>query len=256
MQALVAPLAAFAANGYAVVEADDRAPLDAIREAVFACAREAVSYRGETAVDFLNDFASYGLSPTEFNELRLRLVECLSEIDATRLLYDAFHRTIATLVGCDVAAQKVPNIVVQQPGDRDQVPVHRDAPSNSHFEAVVWTPLVDCYGSKSMYACDRARSAEGVAMLRDGSGYAPFAEFVAAHGTDLNVPYGSAFVFAAGIAHGCKVNTTAETRWAVNIRYKNVFSPYGNKGLAEFFRVLELSPLSRVALEFEHQEFG
>jgi len=253
---LVAPITAFAEQGYAVVAADDRAPLDELRAAVFECVKEAVPYGGEPVVDFLNGFASYDLAPTAFNDLRLRVVEHLTERDASRRIYDAFRSTLSLLIGPDVAAQKIANIVVQRPGDADQVPVHRDAPSNSHFEAVVWVPLVDCYDSKSMYACDRERSAEGVAMLRDGSGFARFAEFIEQHGHDLNVPYGSAFIFAAGIAHGCKVNVTDETRWAVNVRYKNVFSPYGNKGLAEFFRVLELSPLSQVALDFERQEFG
>ena len=250
------PLEAFAERGSAVVPADDRAPLDAIREAVFACARATVPYGGEPIGAFLDGFGRYGVTGPALNDLRMRIVEQLTEMDVSRLIYDAFRSSIGALVGPDVATQKIANIVIQQPGDADQVPVHRDAPSNSHFEVVFWVPLVDCYASKSMYACDREHSSEALTMLTSGRSYADFSAYVQEHAEDLTVPYGSAFAFAAGLTHGCKINTTAETRWALNIRYKNVFSPYGAKGLAEFFRVLELSPLSRVAVRFERQEFG
>jgi len=173
-----------------------------------------------------------------------------------RRFFEAFGGALATLVGSDVAVQKTVNLVVQQPDDPDQVPTHRDAPSNSHFEVVLWVPLVDVYGTKSFYLCDRERTAHGLALLQEGASFATFAEHVRVQGVDLAMRYGSGLLFAAGLAHGCKVNAEPHTRWSLNLRYKNLFSPYGSKGLAEYFEILHLSPLSRVGFAFERQEFG
>jgi sporadic carbohydrate cluster 2OG-Fe(II) oxygenase len=252
-----ADFAAFASRGYAVVPAGDPAALDALRADVFAQARTHVAHRGEDAAAFFDRFHEYGLSGTELNALRIALVETMTgSLEVARRLFAAFREPLGALVGPDVAAQKTVNLVVQQPGDSDQVPIHRDAPSNSHFEVILWVPLVDVYRTKSMFLCDRERSAAGLALLQAGASFETFSEHVRTHGVDLAIPYGSALLFAAGLAHGCKVNAEPLTRWSLNLRYKNLFSPYGNKGLAEFFDILELSPLSRVGFGFERQEFG
>ena len=251
-----AELGEFARRGYAIVPASDPAVLDALRGEVAGRARRLVADRGEPLERFFNGFADYGLEGAALNAFRLALVAELGQLDVARKLFAAFRSPLAALVGPDVAAQKTVNLVVQQPGDSDQVPVHRDAPSNSHFEVILWVPLVDVYGTKSMFLCDRERSAEGLALLQGGAPFAAFEAHVERHGVDLAIPYGSALLFAAGLAHGCKINAEPDTRWSLNLRYKNLFSPYGAKGLAEFFDVLELSPLSRVGFGFERQEFG
>jgi sporadic carbohydrate cluster 2OG-Fe(II) oxygenase len=247
----------FARDGYAVVPALRRGVLDELRAAIFARAKTLVPYRGESLEAFFNGFHAYGLRGTELNAIRVALVETMTrELSVARTLHTVFEDTLAALVGADVVAQKTVNLVVQQPGDADQVPTHRDAPSNSHFEVVLWLPLVDVYRTKSMFAVPRAATAQGLAMLKAGESYEAFAAHAAANGVDLQVRYGEAFLFAAGIAHGCKVNVEPETRWSLNLRYKNLFSPYGAKGLAEYFDVIALSPLSQVGFAFERQEFG
>jgi sporadic carbohydrate cluster 2OG-Fe(II) oxygenase len=252
-----ADLREFATRGYAVVPASDPAALDALRADVFAHARTLVPHRGEAVDAFLDRFHDYGLGGTELNAFRIALVEAMTaKLDVARRLFAAFRGSLAELVGPDVAAQKTVNLVVQQPGDSDQVPIHRDAPSNSHFEVILWVPLVDVYGTKTMFIVDRADSARGLAILKDGASYEAFSAVMREQGIDVVVPYGSALLFAAGLVHGCKVNVESETRWSLNLRYKNLFSPYGAKGLAEFFDVLAISPLSRVAFAFERQEFG
>jgi sporadic carbohydrate cluster 2OG-Fe(II) oxygenase len=247
----------FAENGFAIVPAERRDVLDELRNAIFEHAKTLVPYRGESIEDFLNGFHRYELKSTELNAFRLALVEYMSsKLDVAQSILDAFGSDIRSMVGPDIATQKIVNIVVQQPGDADQVPTHRDAPSNSHFELIVWLPLVDCYRTKSMFALNRDDTSDGLAMLQDGKTFKDFSGLALQRGIDLSVRYGEAFFFSAGLYHGCKVNAEPETRWSLNMRYKNLFSPYGPKGLAEFFRVLELSPLTKVGFAFEDQEFG
>lgn len=150
------------------------------------------------------------------------------------------------------------NLVIQQPGDADVAPLHRDAPINSPFEVVVWLPLVDCAKTKGMLIVDKPTTLHALDALTDddtSSGYARLEEITITEGTQVEVPYGHACFFWPGLLHFVPVNEEAETRWSINIRFKNLFSPYGSKGLPEFFEVLHLSPLGRLAFEFESKGY-
>jgi len=178
------------------------------------------------------------------------------EVNSSRIVYDAFPETLTQLLGPDIVVQKTTNLVIQQPGDPDRVPIHRDAPLNSPFEIVVWLPFVDVYGTKSMWVLDRRNTKTGLKMWQSDSGYQEVSRFADREGEILEVPFGHACMFWPGLVHGVDVNAEHETRWALNIRYKNLFSPAGAKGQAEFFKVLHLSPLTRTALEFEKEVHG
>ena len=248
-------IADFYSRGYSIVEASSRQKMVTLREQIFDRAKKLVPYRGESVETFLNQFHDYRLSSTELNEVRLKLVQELSrELSVSRDVFEAFEDSLSVLVGADVAGQKTVNLVVQPPGDEDQVPTHRDAPLNSHFDVVVWVPLVDCYGTKSMFISDKEQSLQGLSMLKSGRPYREFCQFVEKNSSDLKVSFGSACFFAAGMAHGCKINVEPETRWSLNLRYKNLFSPYGPKGLLEFFEILKLSPLAQLGFELERAE--
>lgn len=251
-------LATFGNQGYEIFEGERREKIDELRHKLFLRAKSAVGGKGpDEPAAFFNRFHEHKLSSVELNKLRLDLVDhCTKELDVARNLFTGFQSTLLGLVGPDVAAQRTVNLVIQQPGDADQVPIHRDAPSNSHFEVIVWLPLVDCFKTKSMFILNKPDSSTGLDMLKSGKSYVDFSAFARGKGRDLAVPYGSACFFAAGMVHGCNVNAENETRWSLNIRYKNLFSPYGAKGLLEFFEIISLSPLSRIGFDFERQEYG
>jgi len=42
----------------------------------------------------------------------------------------------------------------------------------------------------------------------------------------------------------------------LNIRYKSLFAPTGAKGQSEFFETLRLSPLARLAFDYEMEAQG
>lgn len=250
-------LNAFEERGYAILPAVDRKPLDELRARIFDHAKTLVPYKGEKPEDFFNKFHEYGLKSVELNKFRMDLMGwCNRELRVARSLHETFRDHIAALVGPDVVAQKGTNLVVQPPGDKDQTPTHRDAPISSHFEVIVWVPLVDVYRTKSMFISDRAGSSKSLDMLQSGGSYADFCAYVEKHSTNLKVDYGQACFFAGGIAHGCPLNVETETRWSLNMRYKNIFSPYGARGINDYFELLTLSPLAKVGFDFEKQEYG
>lgn len=251
------PLTTFESQGYAIFQASNMAPLDELRTKIFDRAKTLVPYKGEGIEDFFNKFHDYGLKPVELNKFRMDLMGwCNRELRVAQSLHEAFREPISALVGPDVVAQKGTNLVVQPPGDKDQTPTHRDAPISSHFEVIVWVPLVDVYKTKSMFISDKQSSSEALGRLQAGGSYSEFCAYVEKHSKSLEVGYGGACFFAGGIAHGCPVNVEEETRWSLNMRYKNIFSPYGARGINDYFELLTLSPLAKVGFDFEKQEYG
>jgi len=247
----------FRRRGFDVYEADDRQALETLRQDIFAQAKAIVGDDSNDPESFFDNFHKRGLRGGELNAFRMKLIaSCTESLKVNSAVFKAFETTLSEMVGADVAAQKGVNIVVQQPGDADQVLTHRDAPANSHFEVIAWVPLVDVYGTKSMFISDLEGTSKAVLALKAGGTYDDYCKSIEATAIDLEVPFGSACMFAAGVAHGAKTNSTDETRWTLNIRYKNLFSPYGDKGILEFFDILKTSPLSAVAFEFEKREYS
>lgn len=252
-------LETFRNDGFAVVPASVPDALDRLRTALFEEAKGLVGADADDPTAFLDRFHERALAGSALNDFRLALIRAFNErVDAGGLIYEAYREPLMNLVGPDVAAQKSCNVVIQQPGDIDVSPVHRDSPPNSPFEVVVWIPLTRCYGTKGITILDRAQTDEILAELRaDGTEDADRANARALEiGRTCEVDYGQACFFWTGLIHAIPVNRESETRWSLNIRYKNVFSPYGEKGLPDFFRILSLSPVADLAIEDERKRQG
>jgi len=252
-------LADFESRGYCVVAATDPATLDRIRAALRDLAYELVGAphgsddKVGADLDRLHQHVAPGEAATAF---RLTLTKAMTErFDVGRDVFTAFEAPLARLVGVDVLAQRVPNVVFQPPGDPRPTELHRDAPANSPYEVVVWVPFVDCSGTKSMYLLDRAASHEVLAFHRehhdDPDG---FRRLLDARAALMAVPYGSALLFWPGLFHGSLVNRETETRLSLNTRFKHLFAPLGMKDPFRYFRILHTSPLTRLGLAFEREE--
>ena len=122
------------------------------------------------------------------------------------------------------------------------------------FEIVVWLPLVDVYGTKSMYVLDRENTDVALGKLGNPeSGYNDYSRLPEQSGDILNMSFGHACMFWPGLVHAVGINLEQETRWALNMRYKNLFAPAGAKGQAEFFELIRISPLARMGLQYERE---
>src|SRR3989338_6561674 len=246
----------FLKNGYIIAPAERIDVLEQLRDQIFEKAKKMVDYNGEDATQFFNQFHHYELTGTQLNDRRFELYNDISKnLNAGELIYQAYEDLLTNLVGPDILVQKGTNLVIQQPGDSNTSPVHRDSPLNSPFEVVGWVPLVDIYATKGMYVLNLAKTDKALELLSDlDSGYEQFQKYTEKEGTRLEMKFGEALFFWPGLVHGIPLNQEKETRWSLNIRYKGLFSPVGSKGLGEFFQILRLSPLAQVALEHEKEE--
>lgn len=247
-----ATLDSFERDGYAIVDASDPDSLDGLRDEVVDCIAEILGISADDLgpLDGLHRHVAPGEPAAR---LRQRLTEQLTRRRRVgRATFDAFSDDLRPLVGNDVLAQRVPNLVVQPPGDPRPTELHRDAPANSPYEVVAWVPFVDCARTKSMYLLDRVMTGQLLDLHRqraDDSGAVQ--EFLEQHSALVEVRYGQALLFWSGLLHGSWTNEEDTTRLSMNLRFKSLFAPLGIKDPLRYFEVLETSPLTRLGLDFQ-----
>ena len=206
------------ADGYVIVPAESTADLQAIRG---LCA----SVLGWPDLDATHEH----VKPEELNDLKLRVMSALNLATWTRLAYFSLARSaLYALIGNELAMQRKFNLNVQMPkDDKSLLPVHADTwTGDSPYQFVLWVPLTDCYRTKSMY-------------------FGPERKFI-------EVKYGEVLLFNSSIPHGNVVNEEATTRWTINCRFKQVWSPYAVKGPGEHFEPITLRAASRIGMDYKH----
>lgn len=239
---------AFERRGWVIVPAERRDLLDVLRDRI---ARRCAAELGLSAPPPLDDLHHHLTDTADSERVRHRIGDEL-RADAGRILFDCFAGALGSLVGVDVLAQRSPNVVLQPPGHPIPTELHRDAPANSPYEVVMWLPLVDCHGTKSMYVLDRDDTAAALAAhAADPDDSASFDALLHRLAVPMEVPYGSALLFWTGLLHGSRVNTETTTRLSLNTRYKNLLAPLGMKDPYRYFEVLSTSPLTRLGLGFD-----
>jgi len=249
-------LSEFERFGFVSVPATNIERLITVRKIICRTAGELLNIPVKNDVDFLNLFHKQDLKGNELNTFRTQLISQINaNIDIGATIYHAFEEFLTALVGADIAVQKSTNLVIQQPDDIGVSPTHRDAPPNSMYEIVAWVPLVDCYASKGMTILDKNNTEKGINLLLDDDNNNNELEKLArTKGKKTDICFGSAIFFWSALLHSVPVNTEDETRWSLNLRYKNLYSPYGGKGLADYYRILKLSPLSQLAINREKRK--
>ena len=164
------------------------------------------------------------------------------------------------LVGNELAMQLRVNLSIQLPQDNSSLlPIHADTWSgDSPFEVVVWIPLVDCYGTKSMYILPPEKNNEfdKSFTLQSGSSSGDLYQSIANEVLWLEIKYGEVLLFNQSLPHGNIINKENETRWSMNCRFKSVFTPYGDKKLGEFFEPITLRAASKTGLVYQYPKLS
>ena len=253
------PLADFRSRGYFIAKASNIRPL---KEFQSILARKVKPYNSNHSIseneDLLNRFHSYYSYTSEeskLNDIRMKIMHEIDLIDKNYSLstsvFEAFKDLITSLIGPDILAQKSTNLVIQPPKSSFFSELHRDAPGNSEFELVAWVPMVSCYEGKSFYIIDKKNSLKLLKSYKrnEFNSWEDFRESSLSFATEVSVPFGSALFFWTGLLHGSFINTSEETRWSFNTRFKNSFSPCGTKDPFQYFTSLQVSDLTNLALD-------
>lgn len=245
----------FISKGHIIRQVEDRNALDCIRSFVAETAARILELASpQNPGDFLDGVGQY-VSPERLNDFRLAVYNTVNAQSWFRPTYFRLARqALETLVGNELAMQRRVNLSIQLPRDNSSLlPVHADVWSgDSPFEVVVWLPLVDCFGTKSMYLLppevDRSIQANFREFNKHGS--EELFRTIEPHLLWLGVPYGNFLLFCQNLMHGNRANLENQTRWTMNCRFKGLFAPYADKRLGEFFEPVTLRPASRIGMEY------
>ncbi|MBT3586363.1 MAG: hypothetical protein HN509_15760 [Halobacteriovoraceae bacterium] len=213
----------FIEKGFFQFVIEDRVSLDQLRQ-------EVLSFSSDP-IDNLSTIHQK-ISTSDINNYRMDMIRKINAKEDLREKYYQLGKThLDIIVGNELAIQKNINLSIQMPGDETStMALHRDCEAgNSPFEVVLWIPLTDSFASNSIQM--QARN-EGQLKA-------------------LTVPYGNGLVFSHSLLHGNLVNKESKTRVSINLRFKSLWAPYGNKGLGESFLPLNMKAATRIGIEYE-----
>ena len=238
----------FIDQGFIVREAANKDALNKIQKFVI----DMLSKKGGN----LLDNAHRNIDIQELNDFRL---EVINELNAQPWLKEAYYQVakpyLDILVGNELAMQSRVNLSIQLPEDDSSLlPVHADTWSgDSPFEVVVWLPLVNCFGTKSMFLLPPKAAnnlSDEFRLYAKGNSEELF-NAIKKDVDWIKINYGEVLVFNQACPHGNRVNKENETRWSMNCRFKGLFTPYKDKKIGEFFEPITLRPVSKVAMSYK-----
>jgi sporadic carbohydrate cluster 2OG-Fe(II) oxygenase len=238
----------FIDQGFIVREAANKDALNKIQKFVI----DILSKKGGN----LLDNAHRNIDIQELNDFRL---EVINELNAQPWLKEAYYQVakpyLDILVGNELAMQSRVNLSIQLPEDDSSLlPVHADTWSgDSPFEVVVWLPLVNCFGTKSMFLLPpkAANNLSDDFKLHSQGNSEDLFNVIKNDVNWIKINYGEVLVFNQACPHGNRVNKENETRWSMNCRFKGLFTPYKDKKIGEFFEPITLRPVSKVAMSYK-----
>jgi sporadic carbohydrate cluster 2OG-Fe(II) oxygenase len=245
----------FMTNGYVIRDVENRAALDAMRhEVVKIAARLSNQPMPSDDGEFLDNMHNI-VTVEKLNEFRLGIYREMNANKWFRPTYFSLTRNmIESLVGNELAMQNRINFSIQMPKEQTSLlDIHADVFSGeTPYQVVQWLPLVDVFGTKSMFILPRKKSEAVIANFKD---YADMPTLYKAVEKDLiwlKIPYGKVLIFCPNFLHGNVVNEEATTRWSMNCRFTGLFTPYDSaeKSLGSFYLPITVRPVTRVGMAY------
>jgi len=243
----------FLKNGFSILDVQNLSFLDKIRDEL---KKQLKSNNLENLHKSIVD--------SEVNNERIKSYRSLNNIDNWQSQYFSLASDkLVNLLGPDISIQSKLNLSIQMPNDSSSnLDLHTDALSGqSVFEVVLWVPLTRAFDSNSMYIFSREKTYEILDNLKESENrgmkylfnkYKKYANF-------LKLNYGQCLIFSPTLFHGNIINNTDITRISVNCRFKNVFSheaKNGERRLGSFYRVLNISPVTKLGLSYRDDLIG
>lgn len=223
-----------------------------IRRIYLEAAKKVLNIEKIISPDFFFNNTHQYISSERLNESRVQIIALANKNPLLKKYYFHIAKSyLEILVGNELAMQIKINLSIQLPGDQNSLlPIHADTWSgDSPYEVVVWVPLVDCYGTKSMYILPEEFSSDldliGAKKTSD--------ELYNSVDEDVHwikIKSGEVLIFNQGLPHGNRINQELETRWSLNCRFKGVFTPYGDKKIGEFFEPITLRSASESGMNY------
>ncbi|AXK79051.1 hypothetical protein DW352_00060 [Pseudolabrys taiwanensis] len=246
----------FNSQGYIIRDVEDRAALDELRhEVVKVAARLAECPLPKDDGEFLDNLHDI-VSVEKLNPLRLGVYREMNAKPWFRPTYFRLGRSmIEELVGNELAMQNRINFSIQMPKEQTSLlDIHADVFSGeTPYQVVQWMPLVDVFGTKSMFILPRQKSEPVVERFKEFPDMRSLFSAVEKDLIWLNIPYGKVLIFCPNFLHGNVLNDETTTRWSMNCRFTGLFTPYDSaeKSLGSFYLPITVRPVTRVGMAYK-----
>jgi len=195
---------------------------------------------------------------SKLNQLRMNLFKSINKSSAFKKnLYNSAEKFIEGCVGSEMCSSDV-NLSIQMPKDDSSLlEMHADFFSGeSLFQINLWIPFVNVKNTQSMFIIDPKKSYKILKEIKDNKkiNFEKIHKKYLKNFKWLNLKSGEALIFSPNCLHGNTVNKEKRTRISINIRYKNIFSPYSKikneKKIGGFYKML--SPKAITLFNLKH----
>jgi sporadic carbohydrate cluster 2OG-Fe(II) oxygenase len=173
-----------------------------------------------------------------------------------------------SLLGNDIDVQTEFYLRISRPGmNSDNIGMHRDTSyGNSAYEISCIYPLVDFiqgaavgivpeshkFGELEVEAIPHATISKGSKQNQLGFLYSTKKIKNLDHNSIISplVKVGEFLLFSLGVIHGQIVNTSNITRWSIDFRLKNHFTPVNSNLKSGYYHSFSSSPVTQIAREY------
>jgi sporadic carbohydrate cluster 2OG-Fe(II) oxygenase len=200
----------------------------------------------------------------KLNELRMHIYNSINKNNNFRkILYNGSKEAIEETVGSETVQSYI-SFSIQCPNDRSSLlTMHTDFYNcDSLFQINIWVPFVDVYKTKSMFIIDPKNSLNILSEMKNKKNitYQMIKNKYKSKIKWLNLKFGEGIVFSANTLHGNVTNLEKTTRWSINVRYKNLYSPYirdvGNeKTIGGFYPIINAKLVTKFNLKYNFNDF-
>jgi len=200
----------------------------------------------------------------KLNELRIYVYDKINKDKKfNKKINEIFDKEISQLVGSE-NVQSYISFSIQYPDDGTSLlTLHSDSTqSDSVFQANFWIPFVDVLRTKSMFIVKPSDSIEILNKMKNSKKITI---------QDVHIKYkkkmkwlklnfGEAVAFTPNCLHGNVVNREKTTRISINLRFKNLYSPYvknvGNlKHIENFYPSVNKKLITTINLKYPFDDF-
>ena len=246
----------FKKNGFIIRDAANKKSLNWIQSKFINLIKKKYNFEKNTTNLKILNFFHKKISKSNLNSFRLKVLDSINRDPNFKYHYfQAARPFIEAIAGNELAMQKRVNLSIQLPEDDSSLlVVHSDVwAGDSPFEIVVWLPLVNCFRTKTMYILPPNKNDKfnkKVSKVRYSDNEKVY-QLIKKDVKWIKINYGQVLIFNQSLPHGNRVNQEKETRWTLNCRFKNTFTPYGDKKIGEFFEPITLRAISELGLKYK-----
>ena len=205
-------------------------------------------------LDYLHEIVKI----SKLNQLRMSLFKSINKsLKFKKDLFNSAEKFIEGCVGSEICSSDV-NLSIQMPNDDSSLlEMHADFFSGeSLFQINLWIPFVNVKNTQSMFIIEPCKSLEILKEIKNNKtiNFQKIHKKYSKNFKWLNLKSGESLIFYPNCLHGNTVNKEKKTRISVNIRYKNIFSPYNKikneKKIGGFYKMM--SPKAVTLFNLKH----